>query len=154
MDSALLLSSTALARLDPATRSAVFEAAFQLEERDEFASGPGEARLTPLPKNQVANFMSNVSELSKTLLEEIANGRGEWKHLMQIAEYDKWQQLGGFLSGLTRRMRNVTGNRDANFWGISKGPVVEDDVNGTWTNDTLIVHPTTLEGLRHYFGVA
>jgi hypothetical protein len=69
---------------------------------------------------------------------------------MATGGYDTWQQLRGFLAGLTKRVRTISGDPAAEFWDAKDGPEVDD---GEWTDDYLVIHPTTLESLRRYFQV-
>jgi hypothetical protein len=158
MQNGLFLSSTTLSALPASVRDAVVAAVLgdvgpvpSADEREVFDAEYDALAVLYPPK--MREFMTGVGDTSKLLLREIAEGRADWRHLMDTANHDKWQQLSGFLSGLTKRVRSVTGDVNATFWGIRKTGAKATDANGEFDNDTLLIHPVTLKSLRRYFGM-
>lgn len=157
MQNGLFLSSTTLSALPASIRDAVIAAVLgdvtpAPSAADESFDAEYDA-LAVLYPPKVREFMGGVGGVSEQLLREIADGRADWRHLMDIAGHEKWQQLSGFLSGLTKRVRTVTGDTNATFWGIRKTGTKAVDANGEFDNDTLLIHPVTLKSLRRYFGM-
>jgi len=158
MTDGVFLSTTTLASLPAQVREAVMSALLVPVGQSSAHEGAEEFdaefdALASLYPPKMREFMQGVGSKSEALLLEIAKGNADWRHLMDIAGHEKWQQLSGFLAGLTKRVRTVTGDANATFWGTRKGPTIEDDVNGTWNNDTLLLHPVTLKSLRRHFGL-
>lgn len=158
MQNGLFLSTTTLSSLPASVRDAVLAAVLG-DISPAVPAGEGEVfdaeydDLAVLYPPKMREFMSGVGDVSKLLLREIADGRADWRHLMDEAGHQKWQQLSGFLSGLTKRVRSVTGDVNGTFWGIRKTGAKAIDANGEFDNDTLLIHPVTLKSLRRYFGL-
>jgi hypothetical protein len=102
-------------------------------------------------------FMSGVNEKSAELLRAFAkhpSGSPLMSDLMKVGDYTLWQNLRGFLAGITKRARTVTGDPKAKFWDWEKGQEVSDTKTGKWYDGPFFLHPTTLQSLRQYFKIS
>lgn len=157
---ALLLPTTAIAGFSQSTRDEILSyVAAQVGATHEVgpdavggqaASGwqDGVDDLTPLGANQITKFMKNVSDRTREILRgwsETSDGVLTMRDAKRIGAYDTWQQTRGFASGLTKRVRTVTGDDDAEFYGWRGA---EDADEGAF-----FIHPTTHQSLRRFFGI-
>ena len=158
-ESALLLSTAALARMSSSTRDEIRSYFFgpaaentapstdtSLNDESDWETTADD--LTPLGGNQITKFMRSVSEQSRDLLRAFAattDGVLTMKEVRRVGQYDTWQQTRGFTSGLTRRVRTITGDNEADFYGW-RGAENPDD-------GAFFVHPTTHQSLRRFFGL-
>ena len=111
--------------------------------------------LTPLSARQMKKFVQGVGPKTTGLLKFIAvhlAGKPKCSELMAHGEYKTWQDMRGFFAGLTKRVRTVTADEEAVFWGYSPGPAAFDENGDEWRDDYVILHPQTLASLRAVFG--
>ena len=152
----VFLDQDQLRRLPSAARSAIL--ALIVPSTDESTHSAKDDRgLTPLTRAEVSTFMSGVNEKSAELLRAFAkypSGSPLMSELMKVGDYTVWQHLRGFLAGVTKRARTVTGDPKAKFWHWEKGQVVKDAKNGDWDDGPFFLHATTLQSLRQYFKIS
>ena len=90
-------------------------------------------------------FMSGVSEETKDKLKFFAQNDGKTTINSMIEKFGDFSWA-GFQSGVTRRLRTITSDKDANLFDW-------DDSAEDWEDCNIRVSKTTTESLKHYFSI-
>lgn len=120
-------------------------------QAEHYFSPEGPTDLTP---QLMKKFMSGVSTRTRDGLKVFAeqNGRAKMSDIVKALELEDWRQTKGFQSGITRRVRSVSGDEDGYLleWDESAAVYSDDEelVDGEW-----YLSPATTAALRIYFGI-
>lgn len=94
----------------------------------------------------IKRFMSGVSPKTKKVLKLFAESEGA----TTVSEIEKRMEDGfhwaGFMSGVTRRLRKLTGDTSAIFFQWEEGPK-------NWKSQIVSVSALTCESLKKYFSI-
>ena len=103
--------------------------------------------LTPALARQ---FLNGVSDVTRKFVKVFAENRGRAKpdQMLKATGRSKYTELTGITSGITRRLRKISGVREAYLldWDY------EGEEAGTWDGEWIVTE-TTYESLKKYFGI-
>ena len=100
-----------------------------------------------LPIKAIKRFMSGVSVKTREVLKNFAELDGETtvRNLESVVEDLHWP---GFMSGVTRRLRSITGDDTAVFFGWEDA---DDETH--WKDAKVSISPMTCDSLKKHFSI-
>jgi len=103
-------------------------------------------KVEDLTSKEINRFMGGVSDKTKKVLQLFAEYDGE----TTVSEVEKRMgenfHWAGFMSGVTRRLRNMPGHKGANFFQWEEG-------SDYFKFRKVFVSPMTCESLKTYFSI-
>lgn len=123
---------------------------FQIGISDQLAGNSSipqdmDGEIEDLTYKPLKRFMSGVSEETKDKLKFFAQNDGKATVNSMFEKFGEFSWA-GFQSGVTRRLRTVTNDKDANLFDW-------DDSEDDWENCNIWVSKITVDSLKRYFSI-